>query len=64
MSEPRVYPLPIPGRDADDPRFTVGLIRDVAEVLARHGYPPVRAGLDIVALQQGLYRFLYVGEPK
>ena len=54
----RVYPMPAP---EDDPRFTIGLVLDVAKVLEQHGYPPVRAGLDIVDLQQALFRFLYVG---
>jgi hypothetical protein len=54
--EPRAYPLP---PTADDPRFTVGLLIDVAKVLEAHGYPPVRAGLDLVDLQQALHSFLY-----
>lgn len=55
---PRQYPI----RPAsDDPRFTLGLTLDVAAVLERHGYPKVAAGLDVVDLQQALYRFLYVG---
>lgn len=55
MSGPR-YPLP---RPADDPQFTFGLIRDVALVLAVHGYPPVDVGADHVRLQQALFGFLY-----
>ena len=42
------------------PRFTFGLVLDVADVLERHGYPPVQTGRDLVDLQQALYRFLYV----
>ncbi|WP_327160486.1 hypothetical protein [Streptomyces zaomyceticus] len=58
----RAYPIrPKPD---DDPRFTFGLVIDVARVLEEHGYPPVKAGLDIVDLQQALYRFLYVGEER
>ena len=56
-SPPRAYPLPRP--DAD-PRFTFGLAVDVADVLERHGYPPVRAGLDVVELQT-MGPFLRVG---
>jgi hypothetical protein len=57
--EPTVYPLP--AVDDDPPRFTVGLVLDVARVLAEHGYPPVAAaGADLVELQQALFRFLYV----
>ena len=50
------YPLP---RPADDPKFTFGLIRDVAKVLADHGYPPIDSGGDHVRLQQTLFGFLY-----
>lgn len=54
----RLYPIsPAP---ADDPRFTFGLARDVADVLQAHGYPEITNGLDFVDLQQALYRFLYV----
>ena len=52
----RAYPLP-PAEE--DPRFTIGLTLDVAKMLEAHGYPPVRAGLDLVELQQALYGFLY-----
>jgi methyl coenzyme M reductase alpha subunit len=58
----RAYPIrPQP---EDDSRFTFGLTADVIKVLESHGYPPVKNGLDIVALQQALYRFLYVGEER
>lgn len=52
----RVYPLPAP---EDDARFSVGLLIEVAALLESHGYPPVRHGLDLVDLQQALFRFLY-----
>lgn len=52
----RVYPLPAP---ADDRRFTLGLVFDVAAVLTDHGFPPITSGGDLVALQQVLYGFLY-----
>jgi hypothetical protein len=56
---PRAYPLrPCPD---DDPRFTFGLVVDVAKVLERHGYPPPASGRDLVELQQCLFRFLHVG---
>jgi hypothetical protein len=54
--EPRAYPLP-PAED--DERFTYGLTLDVAAVLAEHGYPEVRAGLDLVDLQQALHGFIH-----
>lgn len=58
------YPVkPVGGTD---PRFTFGLVLDVAKVLAAHGYPDltdttVATGADLVDLQQVLYRFVYVG---
>jgi hypothetical protein len=52
----RTYPLDAP---ADDPRFSFGLALDVAEVLAKHGYPELASGLDVVALEQALFGFLY-----
>jgi hypothetical protein len=51
-----VYPLP---RPADDPRFTFGFIRAVAQVIAEHGFPPVDSGTDHVRLQQALFGFLF-----
>lgn len=59
--QPRNYPLPAP--PDDDPRFTFGLMVDVADVLAQHGYPKVSAGPDWVELQQALFRFLYAPAP-
>ncbi|MFI5584567.1 hypothetical protein ACIA5G_06015 [Amycolatopsis sp. NPDC051758] len=53
---------PIPAR-TDDVRFTFGLILDVADVLARHGYRPLTAGDDFAALHQALFRFLYATTP-
>lgn len=52
----RAYPLPAPDVD---PRFNVGLLIDVAKVLEEHGFPPITAGLDLVDLQQALFKFLY-----
>lgn len=52
-----VFPLPQP---ENDPRFTIGLLLDVRDVLARHGYPMDRAtSWDVVELRQALFRFLY-----
>jgi hypothetical protein len=50
-----VYPLPAPEAD---PRFTYGLIFDVADVLTSHGYPPPD-GTDWAHLMLALSRFLY-----
>lgn len=53
----RLFPItPLP---EDDPRFTLGLALDVAEVLHQHGYPQITCGADVVELQQALFRFLY-----
>jgi len=51
-----LYPLPAP---EDDPRFTFGLLADIAAVLADHGYPPLRAGADLVRFQQALFTTIY-----
>jgi hypothetical protein len=57
--EARNYPVPRPETDSDS-RFTFGLILDVADVLTRHGYPPLSGdGRDHLELQQALFRFLY-----
>lgn len=53
-----VYPIPRPA-SGDDSRFTFGMIRDVAKVLAEHGYPPADSGPDHVRLQQALFGFIY-----
>ncbi|RSM58953.1 hypothetical protein DMH03_23935 [Amycolatopsis sp. WAC 01376] len=53
---PRSYPLDPP---ESDPRFTFGLVLDVAAVLTAHGYPPLAGGAEHVDLQQALFRFLY-----
>ena len=55
------YPIRRP-RNGDDPRFSFGLALDVAAVLARHGYPPVAAGVDLARLQQALFTVIY--QPK
>jgi hypothetical protein len=57
MTAERQYPIS-PAPD-DDPRFTFGLAKDVADVLQAHGYPEITNGLDFLDLQQALYRFLY-----
>lgn len=54
------YPLL---RPPEDPRFTLGLVLDVAEVLTRRGYPCPESVPDIAALQQALFTFLYEREP-
>ena len=61
MSGERTYPL---ARPADDPRFNLGLLVDVARVLAEHGYPQISEGRDIVELQQALFGFLYAKEER
>ncbi len=46
------YPLPTP---AADPRFTYGLILDLADVLTAHSYPPP-AGTDLDRSRFGGHR--------
>lgn len=62
---PRNYPVRnYPVRDADgarpeeDQRFAIGLVLFVADEMKRRGYPEL-SGLDMVDLQQALFRFLY-----
>lgn len=57
MTAERQYPIS-PAPD-DDPRFTFGLAKGVADVLESHGYPKITGGLDFVDLQQALFQFLY-----
>ena len=52
-----VYPLRRPHHN--DRRFTVGLVIDISEVLARHGYPPLAAGNDFLRLQQAMFTAIY-----
>ncbi len=52
----RVFPLPAP---PSDPRFSLGLLAEVATVLESHGYPRPESGTDLVALQLALHGFLY-----
>lgn len=52
------YPLPAP---ADDPRFTHGLFRDIAETLQQHGFPRP-TGSDWTNLMVTLHQFIYAPE--
>jgi hypothetical protein len=52
------YPISRPYTGIDG-RFTIGLALDVAAVLARHGYPPVTRGADLLRLQQALFTLIY-----
>ena len=57
----QIYPLGHV-RAGADPRFTVGLITAVAEVLSAHGYPDLirsMSGRDFANLRQAVFRFLY-----
>lgn len=55
-----VYPLPAP-INGTDPRFSYGLLHEVAQVLHRNGFPRP-AGTDWADLMTALGRFLY--QPK
>lgn len=44
-----------------DPRFTFGLIYDVAKVLEEHGYEGMRKGEAFVELNMHLFHFLHGG---
>jgi hypothetical protein len=46
----------------DDQRFTLALVLDVTEILARHGYPAVTGG-TLVELTASLYRTLHPPQP-
>jgi hypothetical protein len=58
---PQIYPLDQPTSETD-PRFTLNLVLDVADVLTKHGYPDMidaGSGADILALQSALFRVIY-----
>lgn len=55
------YPLRRPRHD--DQRFTIGLVHDIAEVLTRHGYPPLACGNDLLHWQNALYCAIYQEKP-
>lgn len=51
-----------PWTGATDERFTLALVLDVGEVLARHGYA-APTGVTLVELTTGLYRALHPEPP-
>ncbi|PXY23721.1 hypothetical protein BAY59_29210 [Prauserella coralliicola] len=57
-----VFPVPEPD-SGSDARFTIGLLADVLDVLARHGYPvaDMTSG-DHAHVLQGLYRLIYTSD--
>jgi hypothetical protein len=52
------YPIRPPAGGAD-PRFTIGLALDIADVLTRHGYPALTCGHDLAHWQTGLFTTIY-----
>ena len=56
---PRVAAYPLRRYRHDDRRFTVGLVLDIAAVLARHGYPGLACGNDLLHWQNGLFTTIY-----
>ena len=55
------YPVVLPTGE-DDPRFTAGLVCDVARRIMEQGYP-LLTGRDLVMLQRVLFEFLYCESP-
>lgn len=53
----RQYPVK-PLNEDSDPRFTLGFLTDVADVLVKHGYPRI-AGDDWARFHVMLFRFVY-----
>lgn len=51
------YTYPIDQLPGD--RVSDELVTEIADVLLRHGYPPVMPGKDVERLTKTLYRFLY-----
>lgn len=47
------------GPEEPDPRFTIGLLADVAAVLTKHGYPYPVTAKDQSDLQLALFRYLH-----
>lgn len=60
--EEQNYPIDISDVE-NDPRFTVGLIFDVIDVLERHGFPRPIAS-DYAHVHGGLFRLLYRQEER
>jgi hypothetical protein len=58
---PLAYPLEV-ATAASDARFTLGLALEVADVLTRHGYPPLVRGEDLLRLQHYLFKMIYSKE--
>ncbi|MFE3499605.1 hypothetical protein [Kitasatospora sp. NPDC059160] len=52
------YPVPTP-KDGQDPRFTRGMLFDIARRIEDAGYPPINTGRDLVRLMEALYTFCY-----
>ncbi|GAA5010465.1 hypothetical protein [Kitasatospora paranensis] len=57
------YPVPQP-ETGEDPRFTRGLLFDVARRIEDAGYPPISAGRDLVRLMEALFAFCYRDESR
>jgi hypothetical protein len=55
-TNPPAYPL---RRRLDDDRFTTVLVREVADVLTRHGYPPLGSANDLLHLTNLLHDAIY-----
>ncbi|MFE0458120.1 hypothetical protein ACFW1A_02520 [Kitasatospora sp. NPDC058965] len=59
----RNYPVAEPD-GGNDPRFSFGLLVDVAIRLEKAGYPPIDSGDDLIRLSLALLRFCYATEER
>ena len=57
---PHAYPLARP-EGQNDPRFSYGLMFEVAALIEGRGYPKIDSASDLVRLQQALFHFIYGG---
>ncbi|MCC9310049.1 hypothetical protein LN042_23770 [Kitasatospora sp. RB6PN24] len=59
----RNYPVAEPD-GGNDPRFSFGLLVDLAVRLEAAGYPPITSGADLTRLSLAVFRFCYATEER
>ncbi|WP_035797982.1 hypothetical protein [Kitasatospora mediocidica] len=59
LHTPTTPAYPVPQPDHNDPRFSNGLLLDVARRIEAAGFPPITTGRDLVRLMEALYAFCY-----